>query len=820
MKTGPFAGRNEQLSSPLLMEKPDAACEREITRLYQTILFRSPTHKEIQDSFDLLKNVYHAESEIQGRDLELAFTLTVEDKETGLKATRTVNIPVSGETRGLYQELVDESQSATNRFGLQQLAKTFTFKPGDDGQLFRIANVNTIGNVSFHGLIIKPLHGDTNLVQRILASDAAVQADGAWKIKTGDGDGDGRRGRKRDKNATENQNTPRSGDEFVSYEDENNDKGNSSIVVPINVKQEGRYELTVLWRKNSDNARSVLVEVFSHDTTALAKPSLPEVPPRGEARYFIDVSDDTRPHADLQASFQFAENDYVEINNRGTRKRVTADATRFIAGKTTITVDNDEAEGSEMWEVFNAGQFKAYNQVGKNAFGDPDDKSKEVWLRYKPSTKKDQWRPDAFYEVKVGYAAKQGNEFRTPVIVKAEKSSPIIQLSYPARARAEAMVEIDASATYTVQGSQLKFTWQQIDGPAVSMDWNAPVLKFAAPRRSVQQAAWEGLARALMRHPDFLFTRPPSLQTASNKGEKQRLQLMKIALDLVGRPPSQAELDKLAKGVSLEKMIDDYLQSEEFKDFYFHRIRLYVESHGTETQDEPARLWCYVAFNNRPFQEILTADYTVDANFQKQSRPAFYGKTGLLTTKGFIEGKPGLPHFNYAAQVTELFLGYVFEVPPEIVAQRDGITAVATTDPNSLCYSCHKVLTPLAFQRTRWDDDGRYRLHDDYGLPIDDSDNWLVSSYPFAGDGMEAFALQAVKKERFIRTMINTHFTFYFGRNLRYEEDERDFYKRLWDATHQNNFTVRGLIRSILTSPEYSEGKRQVKTTGMLAKAE
>jgi hypothetical protein len=336
----------------------------------------------------------------------------------------------------------------------------------------------------------------------------------------------------------------------------------------------------------------------------------------------------------------------------------------------------------------------------------------------------------------------------------------------------------------------------------------------------VQQAAWEGLARALMRHPDFLFTRPPSLQTASNKGEKQRLQLMKIALDLVGRPPSQAELDKLAKGVSLEKMIDDYLQSEEFKDFYFHRIRLYVESHGTETQDEPARLWCYVAFNNRPFQEILTADYTVDANFQKQSRPAFYGKTGLLTTKGFIEGKPGLPHFNYAAQVTELFLGYVFEVPPEIVAQRDGITAVATTDPNSLCYSCHKVLTPLAFQRTRWDDDGRYRLHDDYGLPIDDSDNWLVSSYPFAGDGMEAFALQAVKKERFIRTMINTHFTFYFGRNLRYEEDERDFYKRLWDATHQNNFTVRGLIRSILTSPEYSEGKRQVKTTGMLAKAE
>ncbi|PYI86463.1 MAG: hypothetical protein DME26_08990, partial [Verrucomicrobia bacterium] len=332
LKTGPFAGRNEQLPSPLVMTRSDVPCEQEIKRLYQAILFRSPTPKEIQDSFAFLQNVYRAETEIQGRDLELAFKLTVEDRETGLKATRTINIPVSGETRGLYQELVDESQGGTNRFALQQLAKTFTFKPADDGQLFRIANVNTIGNVSFHGILLKPLNGDSNLMQRILANDPLVQADGAWKIRTGDGEGDGRRGRRRDKNPTETPNTRRSGDEFVSYEDENNDKGNSSIVIPISVKQAGQYELTVLWRKNTDNARGVLVEVFSHDATALAKPPLPEIPPRGEAHYFIDVSDDTRPYADLQASFQFAENNYVEINNRGTRKRVTADATRFIAG--------------------------------------------------------------------------------------------------------------------------------------------------------------------------------------------------------------------------------------------------------------------------------------------------------------------------------------------------------------------------------------------------------------------------------------------------------------------------------------------------------
>jgi hypothetical protein len=321
------------------------------------------------------------------------------------------------------------------------------------------------------------------------------------------------------------------------------------------------------------------------------------------------------------------------------------------------------------------------------------------------------------------------------------------------------------------------------------------------------QMAWVALCGALMRHPDFLFTRPPALQEAVDGSAKRRLQLVKIAQDLVGRPPAVAEFQKLDDGRTVPESVDDYLRSDEFKDFYFHRIRLYLESQGTETQDEPARLWCYVAFHDRPFQELLTADYTVGVDWEKRPRPAWHGRTGLLTTPGFIEGKPGLPHFNFAAQVAELFLGYVFEVPPEVVAQREGITAASTTDASSVCYNCHKVLTPLAFQRNRWDDNGHYRVHDEYGLPIDDTDQKLVASYPFAGEGLEAFALQAVRKERFIRTIINTHFTFFFGREIRYLEDERVLYKALWDEVHRDQFTIRGLIKGLVTSPEYLEGR-------------
>ena len=117
------------------------------------------------------------------------------------------------------------------------------------------------------------------------------------------------------------------------------------------------------------------------------------------------------------------------------------------------------------------------------------------------------------------------------------------------------------------------------------------------------------------------------------------------------------------------------------------------------------------------------------------------------------------------------------------------------------------MLTPLAVQRSFWNDDGVFRTHDEFGLPIDASDQKLVNGYPFAGEGLEAFATKAVKKERFIRTLVDTHVTFFFGRQMRWREDERALYRRAWEQMRENHYTVRSLIRALVTSPEYLEGK-------------
>ena len=395
-----------------------------------------------------------------------------------------------------------------------------------------------------------------------------------------------------------------------------------------------------------------------------------------------------------------------------------------------------------------------------------------------------------------------------PVVVHAQASSPIVQVAAPAHAHVGAPVTLDASSTFNLQHSALTYTWTQIGGPRVALtNPHAPRISFVAQGLTAQQAAWEGLCRALISHPDFLFTRPRSLASTTDAKTKHRLQLVKIAQDLLARTPTQTEIAQVDAGTSLSQMVDGYLASPEFKDFYFHRVRLYLESHGTPEQDEPARLWTYICLNDLPFKQILTADYTVGMDGKKMERPPYFGKTGVLTMKGFIQGKPGLPHFNYPAQVTEKFLGYVFEVPDEIVQSRSGITAAATTDPNSVCYTCHKVLTPLAYQRQYWDDEGNFRAHDETGMALDDSDNNLVASYPYKGAGLEAFATQAENKERFIRTILQTHFVWYFGRELRYDTDERALYKRLWDVTVQNNYAIRPVIKALVLSPEYLNGE-------------
>ncbi len=89
------------------------------------------------------------------------------------------------------------------------------------------------------------------------------------------------------------------------------------------------------------------------------------------------------------------------------------------------------------------------------------------------------------------------------------------------------------------------------------------------------------------------------------------------------------------------------------------------------------------------------------------------------------------------------------------------------------------------------------------GAPIDDTDRGLVPTYPYKGAGLEAFTTRAVKKEPFVRRMINTQVKLLLGRELRSSTDERVLYKQLWDTTFANGGDMRAVLKAVAHSSNF-----------------
>ncbi len=749
--------------------------------LFDRILLRGPLPGERKSSLALLDRLAEEADVLRSRPSRLAFLLEAADPQTGWTASQVVDLPVIPSPLSVSQRWLDLEGEGRER-ARHDLEGTFLLRPGSPGQKLVIHALEAGGPISFAGCLIE--HEEGLAVEWIAPDSPRIGLEGGWRSSGGAG--------------------------YPSVEQAEEDGQSARIVVPLDPQREGPHRISIYSRPRNPAARHALAEIHHHGAPgeAAARSFGPERR-EGAVHFAFDNRDDTEPYLDFAPAFRFGPEDHAEIHNGGTRGKVAVGPLSFrrLADGRSFEVDTKEAEGYGQWSPFRAVSFNAYNARGTRV-EDQNKRKGELSLRYFPRTReKEGWTPGDLLSLRLYFPGKRDHAPRTPLVVRASASSPILRLERPVRLPVGGVAAMDASESFTSQGSSLEFRWRQLAGTPVELSAEEPRQEFVVPRRDPAYEGWLALAQGLVRHPDFLFTRAPSLDRLEEGPGRRSLQLSRLALDLAGRPPTPRERERFAREGAWEEAVDHYLESQDFRDFYFHRIRLYLESQGSPAEDEPVRLWCHVAFNDRPFQEILTADYTVDPSWERTGRPAYHGRTGLLTTPGFIQGKPGLPHYNYAAQVSMLFLGYRYEVPAEIVEQREGVTALGTTDPASTCYSCHKILTPLAFQRSFWTDQGRYRRHDPYGLPVEASDQGLVGDYPFPGEGMEAFALQAARKERFVRTMINTHFSFLFGRDMRHLTDERALYRHLWERVRDDGYAIRSLIRAIAVHPLYRQGR-------------
>ena len=281
-RTGPFTDWKSPKKLPLT-ETPDQEYTAAIELLYERLLYRKPKPSETQNAYALIKEIHAAKDRIINRNHNLAFELVVADPESGMQQTRAVSLPVNGDRLEVYQQVINQTaKPKQSKFVLNRavIGPEFELEADDPQQRFVIHNLGTTRNVSFAGIELTRVSENKDEAKPFRVPHTDWQIEGAWQLLS-------RRGK-------------------LSLEDKNNHKGRSAIAVPLNVKEAGRYRIEMLWRGSANNSDNVLVEVYAKGGgNRLASPTAVQKPPQGEAHFFYDCGNDSRPFFKPEVAFQF-----------------------------------------------------------------------------------------------------------------------------------------------------------------------------------------------------------------------------------------------------------------------------------------------------------------------------------------------------------------------------------------------------------------------------------------------------------------------------------------------------------------------------------
>ena len=790
---------------------------RNVSALYERILFRQPSAADQERSLELVRNLQ--QMPVDARTVR--FALEVAD-ERGRRDKKEIDIELRSTGARVTRIVLDQSRPAAGADPWVRIGESpFRFESDNADHFVRL--VARPGNhvTAFDAVKFVPVNGGAETAEPIVLDnlDPECVLSGEWEPIAKEGE------------------RSRAGDPKKKYEQELHVIGSNHLetrsagsalataTMALRIPADGEYDVYLSWPAVPRATPAAIVEVHSATPPAGVPPTPSEsAPATGFATVFLDQTESTLSADGLsqwesihERVFLADESDYVQIGNRGVDSAehvIAADAVKFtpLDDGEAIVIDNSSREGFEASDGWATDQL-VRNLPGRGKmFGDdllhyPPSKSgapvkdteidpaKQVWARYRP-IRDGQYR-SGWYSVSVWTPGGHTHADWVAWDIHGSEFAPVAAIEPAPTLYTGELGTLNASGTYHPARERLTYSWSH-NGHDLGLrirESDTATPRFAVPAIQSARPGWAGLIAALLQSPEFLM--PSDAPQAD-----PRTRLVRVALDLVGRLPTPAELSRFDRLGRLGPMLDDYLESDDFRDFFFHRARIALRSRGTAESDEPARLWTYIATNDLSYRELFTADYTVGEDWIRAPRRSEHGPTGILTMKGYLVGKPGLPKYTFPAQVLTFALGMQFEVSDAVEQAREKV--VSTTDPASMCYSCHKLLTPLAFQRERWDIHGHYRTVDEKHNLIDDSDRGVVPDYPFKGAGLSAFATQVVKKERFVRAFVNQHHDMLFHRQLRVLEDQRADYRQLYDFAMATDLKIRPLLKEMILA-KYGE---------------
>ncbi len=360
--------------------------------------------------------------------------------------------------------------------------------------------------------------------------------------------------------------------------------------------------------------------------------------------------------------------------------------------------------------------------------------------------------------------------------------------------------------------------------------------------------------------------------------------LRKATLSLAGRVPTQAEYDSLATdgidGVLDRVMTEDAFKArviESYNDVIltdqFNRNedavdlldedvfpdRMWYDDMGDDDARNRARrltnealareslmIYTHVIMNDKPFTDVLNADYTVVNPFSARS----YGVMGDVTFNNDDDPNewaevqvPGMPHAGVLT--TPVWLNkfpttatnrnrsraaffYLYFLATDVLKLADRPLDPTQSDLSnnptlfdSACTVCHNVIDPIAGAFQNWDDEGMY-------APRDES--WYTDMLPPGMEGsnigqtenpesLRWLAARTTIDPRFIQAAVHTAYTMMTGdepltapndptvasyaAEFRAYEVQYEFFKQVGKKFIESNYNFKALIKEIVKSPYY-----------------
>lgn len=361
--------------------------------------------------------------------------------------------------------------------------------------------------------------------------------------------------------------------------------------------------------------------------------------------------------------------------------------------------------------------------------------------------------------------------------------------------------------------------------------------------------------------------------------------LRKAKVQLVGALPTPEELEAVATGGegALDDLLAEYMTQDAFyntltrwqndtflTDKYFFgnnatdlldgdeypNRRWYDEIDGDTEEGQLARRWSnrsvareplalinYVIRNDRPYTEVLTADYMLlnpysakvygaAVDFDDEWDPTEFREVrlegvphaGILTSPMFLNRYPTTPTNRNRHRARMV---YKFFMATDILQKADrpvDPTKIRDHNPtmnNEQCTICHASVDPMAGAFLNWDDRGRYVQPDGgwfddmrppgFGEADVPPDDW--------GKSLSWLASQIVKDDRFALSAVQQMYTGLVGRapvvnptdqsdpqfdaKLQYFNLEQAFLRTVTDAFVASGYKVKTIIPAIVKSPFY-----------------